>query len=99
MEEDLEFNRFIRDALESKGEFRVARKAWRTHFSCRWSVPALLAAAFALVAILQTTFAPRADRVSDAIRLLSLAEELEVDGSSPADLLLAWQDAPCQEVL
>ena len=99
MEEDLEFNRFIKSALESEASIGLLRSAERRPSVLRWVVPALAAASLALTAILHTTFSSSADQVSDAIRLLAMVDELEVDGKTPTDLLLAWQDAPCAEFL
>lgn len=95
MEEDLKFNRFIKDALEERDAFAppVRGASW-----FRWSLPALMAASFAAVAIFQSTFSQNANqRVDDTIQLLSLADGIEVEGDSTAELLLAWQDAPCRE--
>lgn len=99
MEEDLEFNRFIKDALESREDLHLLHSVARRPSIWRWVVPALAAASLALTAILHTTFSSSADQVSDAIRLLAMVDELEVDGKTPTDLLLAWQDAPCAEFL
>ena len=95
MEEDLEFNRFVKDALESRECLNLLRPAERRPFQWRWFIPAAAAASLAFAAVLHTTFSSRADQVSDAIRLLSLADGMEVDGDTAEELLLAWQDAPC----
>ena len=101
MDEDLELNRLVKLALESREPFRLASSCGAVRRPVlRWGVPSLLAATLALAAVFRTTLSLPSDRVSDAIRLLSAVEgtDLECEGESPAELLLAWQDAPCRDI-
>lgn len=114
MKEDLELNRCLKDKLEAHGSFRLrpetlalsaqgpapARGVLAPLGRVRvW--PALLAASLTLVLALGVWLRPAAhDPLSEAIAFLAEADGVELTaGESPADLLMAWQEAPCQEWL
>jgi len=102
MEEDLQFNRFVKTALESREPFRfVPCASVHRRVFLRWSIPALLAATFAVIAVFHAAVSAPVDRVANVIRLLSEIDGVDLAESdvSSADLLLAWQDAPCRDLL
>lgn len=100
MIEDESLNRCVKAALESGEPFHIRLPlAERPRRSWRWSVPALAAASVALAVVVWVTVPPRPDPMADAIALLSEADGVEVvpgERVSSAELLLAWQDAPCR---
>ena len=70
MDEDLELNRLVKLALESREPFRLASSCGAVRRPVlRWGVPSLLAATLALAAVFRATLSLPSDRVSDAIRL------------------------------
>ena len=94
MDEDLELNRFVKDALESGGSFRLRRPARR--MLAPWLGGALLAASVASVVSFRHGAVPSEACVAEAICLLSEADgiALDADGEgSPVELLQAWQAA------
>lgn len=80
---------------------RVGRLLWR------WAAPALLAASCAVALALGSLVwgerpGAAADGVADAICLLCELDEIPfVDSTdvSPGEMLLAWQEAPCADLL
>ena len=80
---------------------RVGRLLWR------WAAPALLAASCAVALALGALVwgerpGAAADGVVDAICLLCELDEIPfVDSTdvSPGEMLLAWQEAPCADLL
>lgn len=100
MVEDVEFNALVKDAFEGEAPFVfVERKEApkKRRWALYWSAPSMLvAASLAVVAMFQFMLTPAPDRVSEAIRLLSEVDgvEMEESASSPEALLLAWQEAP-----
>lgn len=99
MVEDPVFNEMIKAALESKGPLEI-RQVRPSIF--RWAVPTLLAASLTVMAVFQVTFPVRTDALTETICLLSEVEGIDLadyETETAAELLLAWQDAPCVEWL
>ena len=86
---------------EREAKVRVTRRRlWRG------AAPALLAATVALVVAFQSWLSVRSglgdDAVKGAIELLCEMDGFansNTDGFTAADLLLAWQEAPCRDLL
>lgn len=80
---------------------RVRRLLWR------WGAPALLAASCAVALALGTLVwgerpGVAADGVADAICLLCELDEVPFvndEDATPGEMLLAWQEAPCADLL
>jgi len=96
----------IRALLEAAG--REARLRRARGLLWRWGVPALLAASFALALAIEATFSDGVshgaakDGVTEAICLLCELDGTADDGLSavsPGERLLAWQEAPCADLL
>ena len=72
----------------------------------RGAVPTLLAAAVALAVVFQSWLSARSGRGEEAVKgAIELLCEMDgfansnTDGFTAADLLLAWQEAPCRDLL
>ena len=101
-EEDIDLNRRVKAALESKGAFRLRVRPRRGLGAWRWVVPSALAASVALAAVLHAVFAVGQDGVAETICLLCEADGLDVAtayATTSEDLLLTWQDAPYDDCL
>ena len=100
MIEDEALNRCVKAALEAGGPFGFRRsRARRRRLFWRWAVPTLAAASLAVALALRVTMSVEPDPLADAIALLSEADGVDVEpveNTSSAELLLAWQDAPCR---
>ena len=79
---------------------RAKRRLWRG------TAPVLLAATVALVVAFQSWLSVRSGRDEDAVKgAIELLCEMDVfadsdtEGFTTAELLLAWQEAPCLDVL
>lgn len=106
MEEDLELEAMIRDALEAKGAFAYSaavagrralpgmrRKRWP------WAVGVSLMAASLAIMVQLRWMEPRVSRGIEVCEVISLVAEadgieIEPEGSSSEDWLIAWQEAP-----
>lgn len=119
MNEDIEFNAFLKSRLEegtgmapsSLAEIEraavreaAARSAERRVRVRRWGGAFLLAASLAAAAgffVMQAATAPTPEEtVADAIELLSVTDETELEETdSVAEMLLAWQDAPYENAV
>ena len=77
------------------------RKGWRKSLS--WGVPTLLAASLAATVAFRAMMTPPAESpIGEAIGLLCEIDGIEADDVqevSDGDLLLAWQEAPCMDLL
>lgn len=97
--EDKNLNHLIKSALESRGAFqlRIPKKRL-AHRWLRWTIPSLLAASLAIVALFRTMLSPSPIySLTDTIEFLSAVDEIDLDETalnSPTELLLAWQDIP-----
>ena len=100
MIEDEALNRCVKAALEAGGPFGLRRpRAGRRRLFWRWAAPTLAAASVAVALALRVMVSAEPDPLADAIALLSEADGVEVvseESASSAELLLAWQDAPCR---
>ena len=119
MNEDIEFNAFLKSRLEegtgtapsSLAEIEraavreaAARSAEHRVRVRRWGSAFLLAASLAAAAgffVMQAATAPTPEEtVADAIELLSVTDETELEETdSVAEMLLAWQDAPYENAV
>ena len=86
---------------EREAKVRVARRRF-----WRGALPALLAATVALVVVFQSWLSVRSGRGEDAVKgAIELLCEIDgfADSSAgdftTAELLLAWQEAPCRDLL
>lgn len=77
------------------------RRTWRK--SLLWGVPTLLAASLVVTVAFRGMMMPSAgSSIGDAIGLLCEMDGIEADDVqevSDGDLLLAWQEAPCVDLL
>ena len=92
--------------LESLAAKTAARRRWRQR-ALTWGGPALAASLLACFAFAHVMVAPQASRpqggVIEVIQLLAAADGMTTEEAmtetSPADALLAWQEAPCADLL
>ena len=94
----------LRALLATAGREAKRRQARRQLL--HWGVPALLAASVAVALGLQLVFsgrtARRADGMVETIGLLCELDGLSPESfaaTTPGELLLAWQEAPCADLL
>lgn len=119
MNEDIEFNAFLKSRLEEgtgmapsslaeieRAAVREAAARFAEHRVRvrRWGGAFLLAASLAAAAgffVMQAATAPTPEEtVADAIELLSVTDETELEETdSVAEMLLAWQDAPYENAV
>lgn len=105
MNEDLELNRVVRAALESRGAFAAPRfgelrkdaphrRAWT------WAGATLLAASLTLAVMFEVHLeSARVRSVGEAIALMAEVDGVKLEaGASAVELLAAWQEAPCAEI-
>ena len=92
--------------LESLAAKTAAQRRWRQRMLA-WGGPALAASLLACFAFAHCMGAPQTSRphggVVEVIQLLAAVDGMTtgeaVTESSPADALLAWQEAPCADLL
>ena len=107
MTEDIEFNAFLKAKLEEGIEVpRLKTRAGGARLAVRWRTMLLAASLAGVCAAVSPWFfgvgeAGGASAASDTLELFEVYEGTVADngGSSFADRLLAWQDAPYNEVL
>lgn len=98
MVEDIEFNAILKDALEEGGAFEVGGVTRHRAKAIYWASPLLLAASLAIITAFRVHLTTPPDTLSEALSFLSEAYEVELDSAAtPAEQLLAWQDAPCAD--
>lgn len=105
MNEDLELNRVLRAALESRGAFAVPRFIEPRKTASRrrvwpWAGATLLAASLTLAVMFEAHLdSVRVRSVEEAIALMAEVDGVELEaGASAVELLAAWQEAPCAEI-
>ena len=107
MEENLSWPEGRMEAVLVAAEREARRRRVRLLLR-RWGAPALLAASCAVVLALEALVwgdkpgAAVGDGVADAIGLLCELDEVsfvDCEDATPGEILLAWQEAPCADLL